>query len=62
MKEIIKRLKDCNYALERAAFLHDGLKLKDLPKGIIESTGVGKTCLIEVRENNKLIEKLRKVE
>ena len=57
-KEIIDRLDACNSALERAAFVIDGSRLQDLQPGIIESTGAATTCLIEIRENNKLINEL----
>ncbi|MCK5615038.1 hypothetical protein KAR91_74940 [Candidatus Pacearchaeota archaeon] len=37
----------------------DGKLLEDLPKGIVESTSASTTCLIEIRNNNDLIIKLR---
>ncbi|MEX2722147.1 MAG: hypothetical protein Q6362_012155 [Candidatus Wukongarchaeota archaeon] len=56
---ITLRLKMCNAALERAAWIMDALTLDDLEDNIIESTCPSKTCLIEVRSNNKLIEKIK---
>lgn len=59
MNDVIERLKACNRALERAAWCEDEKVLKDLPEGIIESTSTSTTCLIEIRNNNDLIIKLR---
>lgn len=59
MDDIIERLEACNRALEGAAWCDNGKVLKDLPKGIIESTSISTTCLIEVRNNNDLIVNLR---
>lgn len=49
----------CNYAMGYAAFNYDGMKLEDLEDHIIESTGVSKSLLIEVRNNNIIINKLK---
>jgi hypothetical protein len=59
-KEIMLRLSQNNMALEYAAFNYDGMKLEDLKPGIIESTGVSDSCLIEVRENKKMLDVLYK--
>ena len=61
MEEIIERLEACNRVLEYAAFNYDGSILEDLDPRTIESTGVGTTCLIEIRENKKMIERLREI-
>ena len=59
MEKITLRLLACNNAMEYAACNHDGSILDDLPNGIIESTGVSDTLLIEVRKNNELIEQMK---
>jgi hypothetical protein len=59
INEIIKRLEACNSAMEYAAFNYDGSKLENLQLGIIESTGVSDSLLIEVRNNKILIEELK---
>jgi hypothetical protein len=51
--KIRERLEACNNALEYAAFNYDGRIIEDLEPGIIESTGVSDTCLIEVRNNRE---------
>lgn len=58
MEEIIKRLEACNRALEYAAWNYDCSTLDQLEPGVIESTGVGTTCLIEIRNNNEMIKEL----
>lgn len=58
---IINRLKACNYAMEYAAFNYDGSKLENLEPGIIESTGVSESLLIEVRNNNSFIDELTQI-
>jgi len=56
---VIDRLEQNNMALERIAYLYDKSTLKDLEEGIIESSSESKTCLIEIRNNNILIEELK---
>jgi hypothetical protein len=57
--ELIVRLESCNRELEYAAYNYDGSKLEDLSPGIMESTSVAGSCLIEIRLNNELLEKLK---
>lgn len=60
--ELIERMEANNRAFEYAAYNYDGSILEELNPNVIESTGVGTTCLIEVRENKRLIEKLNEIE
>lgn len=58
-KELIQRLEACNQALERAAWCDEQITLDELDPCVVESTGVATSCLIEARENNKLIRKIK---
>jgi hypothetical protein len=58
-QEIIERLETCNRALEYAAYNYDGSIIEELDPNVVESTGVGTTCLIEVKNNKELINQLR---
>lgn len=62
MDRIIRRLEACNHALEYAAWNYGEMKLNDLKPNVIESTGVAESCLIEVRNNNLAINKLREIQ
>ena len=59
MNDIIYRLEQNNKALERIAFLYDGAIIEDLKEGIIESTSASTTCLIEIRNNKRMTEKIK---
>ena len=59
VNNIIIRLEACNRALERAAWEIDRSSINDLGPNVIESTSSSTTCLIEIRKNDKLIEKYR---
>jgi hypothetical protein len=58
-QELIERLEACNHALEYAAYNYDGSIIEELDPNVVESTGVGTTCLIEVKNNKELINQLR---
>ena len=59
--KIVMNLQQCNHALEYISYNYDEGKLINLPENIIESTCPSQTALIQVRDNNYLIDELRKM-
>ena len=57
--EISTLLKSNNQVMEYAAFNYDGSKLSNLKPGLIDSTGVSDSLLIQVRENNEMLNTIR---
>ena len=59
LTKAIEALEDCVNSLEYAAFHYDGLKINDLPDGIIESTSPSKTALISARNAKQTLTELK---
>jgi hypothetical protein len=56
LEEIDFILKDAIYSLEYASFNYDGTKDENVPLSLIESTGVGDSCIISARRLKTLLE------
>lgn len=61
LQDIIERLELSNFSMRYGAYNYDGMKLKDLKPGVIESTDVSESLLIDVRNNNIMIKELQEI-